>query len=166
MIDLAEQVRAAILARKHLAEAAPHDAPWVADAEQEDPGVWLADLSRPGRCDQHEPGKVNLCDDRLLLRVDDFYLDYQAVITHIAANDPATVIRRCDADLAILNEHAPGPSGQPCDDGHIGWCDGCAQVCKTCPADPYDLASAYPCRTVRLLAEAYGVAEDRQGEAR
>lgn len=103
LAGLVEQLRAAIASRRALAEAAPHDTPWVADTEHDEPGIWAADLSQPGRCDQHEPGKVNLCDDRPLLWAEDDDPDYAAVLAHTAANDPATIIRHCDAELAILD---------------------------------------------------------------
>jgi hypothetical protein len=67
----------------------------------------------------------------------------------IQANNPAAVLRRVKADRAILAEHA--------NDG-CGDCTVCAQ-----PSEEYNGVGAHfheplpwPCRTVRLLAEAWG----------
>lgn len=172
MNDLVNRLRKAILARRALAEAAPHDTPWVADTDQDRPGIWAADLSQPGRCDQHEPGKVNLCDDRPLLWAEDDDPDYAAVLAHTAANDPATIIRHCRAELAIIDEHAPNTA-------IIGGRE--LLVCRTCFGPTRDDVEAYleldlddprawefpqarnlhwPCLTIRLIAEAYGLTKD------
>lgn len=111
MATLIERLREAICARRALAEAAPHDTPWVADTEHDEPGIWAADLSQPGRCDQHATGKVNLCDDRPLLWAEADDPDYAAVLAHVAANDPATVLRQCDALLALLAVVDPADPG-------------------------------------------------------
>lgn len=61
---------------------------------------------------------------------------------HIARHDPQDVIARCDAELAILDEHEDI-------DGH----------CETCgnydPTGLHEHSVAAPCRTVRLLAQGY-----------
>ncbi len=66
----------------------------------------------------------------------------------IADNDPETVIARCEAELAVLDEHAARNGyglalvmhGKPGDD--------CVRICKACSAP-------YPCRTVRLAGWGY-----------
>lgn len=62
---------------------------------------------------------------------------------HIAANDPATVIRHCERDLRVLERHAP--SG----DRTATWCN----VCMGELGDSLD----WPCDEIRDLATAYGV---------
>ena len=64
------------------------------------------------------------------------------VADHIAANDPEFVIAQCEADLAILDDHAKL-------EGSIR--------CRRCDPDS-DMDSSvayYPCRTVRLLGYGY-----------
>lgn len=65
--------------------------------------------------------------------------EYQA--QHIAANDPRDVIARCEAELAILDEHRAADGACP---GEV--------CCITCGDYPQ---VEYPCRTVRLLAGGY-----------
>jgi hypothetical protein len=102
----------------------------------------------------------------------------RSLMEHIAVHDPATVLRRVAADRQILDEHqsqrhakwrGPGswdpcelpgcrcvdvPEGSPEADLIVG--------CGTCASGhPYDaVVEHYPCRTVRLLAEAYGWTEE------
>jgi hypothetical protein len=70
----------------------------------------------------------------------------------MAANDPRDTIARCEAELAILDEHAPdylskyGSPGPP--------------LCRRCitAREGYEElweGDPYPCRTVRLLGSAY-----------
>jgi hypothetical protein len=76
----------------------------------------------------------------------------RADVLHIAAHDPAAVLRRVAADRQILDQHplkqtlalGPGLKARPV------W------VCRTCGGDVRDDPNAYPCSTVRLLAEGYG----------
>ena len=60
---------------------------------------------------------------------------------HIAANDPRDTIARCEAELAILDEHGP--------DDTFGPDDLCCCACGDRPQVPF------PCRTVRILLGAY-----------
>ena len=60
--------------------------------------------------------------------------EYQAA--HIALNDPQDVIARCEAELAILDEHGPSEVAP--------------DACRRCKG-----GLAFPCRTVRLLASGY-----------
>ena len=72
-----------------------------------------------------------------------------AQFDHIAGNDPRDVIARCEAELALLNEHAvirmpyQDARGVP---GHF--CE-----CATCGFGGPD--RSYPCKTVRLLGYGY-----------
>jgi hypothetical protein len=70
------------------------------------------------------------------------------------ANDPQDTIARCEAELAILDEHAPLETewGGHRDDGT--WQQG-GFVCGSCGHDDGRLGVAWPCRTVRLLAAGY-----------
>jgi hypothetical protein len=71
---------------------------------------------------------------------------------HIAANDPRDVIARCEAELAILGEHAPA------DFSAYG-----ERLCRRCRWDDDEPGRdddahhwvIYPCRTIRLLAGGY-----------
>jgi hypothetical protein len=60
------------------------------------------------------------------------------------ANDPQDTIARCEAELAILDEHALA------DYGYGPYCRTCFDV-----GDGMPHAVPYPCRTVGLLAGAY-----------
>ena len=55
------------------------------------------------------------------------------------ANDPQDTIARCEAELAILDEHGPW------DLDADAYCSACGDVPQV----------AYPCRTVRLLTGGY-----------
>lgn len=67
----------------------------------------------------------------------------------IADNDPGSVIARCEAELAILDEHAPVKAGHGPKKDHL-----CCSACVSVSDDAY-LAIRSPCRTVRLLASGY-----------
>jgi hypothetical protein len=68
---------------------------------------------------------------------------------HIAEHDPVSVLRRVKADRQILAEHADAGTRE---------CSICAPVDWDAEESPgwYRYAIRYPCRTVRLLAEARG----------
>jgi hypothetical protein len=66
---------------------------------------------------------------------------------HMVLNDPQDTIARCEAELAILDEHGLYDVN---DEAYCRICGDCPQV-------------AYPCRTVSLLAAAY---RHREGYAR
>jgi uncharacterized protein DUF6221 len=65
-----------------------------------------------------------------------------------AANDPRSVIARCEAEVAILDEHEP-----------VSGYDPNGLVCGTCGESPRSGDEPgvvrWPCRTVRLLGSAY-----------
>ena len=68
---------------------------------------------------------------------------------HMAMNDPRDVIARCEAELAIMDEHAPEWIDYR--DG-----DGIERASRECIAcEPPGTPDNYPCRTVILLASGY-----------
>ena len=76
---------------------------------------------------------------------------------HIAQHDPRDTVARCDAELAILDEHAPVHAWRPFsarpgrgDGEHVG-----CKKCVTWIEGRIPEREAYPCRTVRLLAQGY-----------
>jgi hypothetical protein len=79
---------------------------------------------------------------------------------HIALNDPQDVIARCEAELAILDEHGP-----------TNWTSYGDTLCRRCRWEEGELERdlendtnwvVFPCRTVRLLASGY---KHREGYA-
>jgi hypothetical protein len=70
-----------------------------------------------------------------------------AVGAHIALNDPATTIRRCEEDLAVLARHSHGGDYYS-DDPHCTWCEG----------------HHWPCPDVASVARRYQLLEDKKGE--
>jgi hypothetical protein len=67
---------------------------------------------------------------------------------HIAANDPQDTIARCEAELAILDDHAPLSGYDP--HGPV-----CVICCEPGGFGCEDAVVRHPCRTVRLLASGY-----------
>jgi hypothetical protein len=72
---------------------------------------------------------------------------------HIALNDPAAVLRRVALDRQILAEHAPGGMAEERDETECRTCSG------PTPGFSGSWPAEWPCRTVLLLAEAYGWTE-------
>ena len=71
------------------------------------------------------------------------------------ANDPRDTIARCEAELAILEEHASDGDGRwpqcvRCADTHPARCE-----CGRLAGEHWRGAYSYPCTTVRLLGSAY-----------
>lgn len=130
--DLTARLRAAIEQRQALAEAAS-PSPWSANAEGDE--VVAVD-------------GITVCDGFALSG-----RQLRATVSHIVANDPKTVLRRCRADLAILDEHKlkeawpyTGPE--------------CGYGCRICALDDRQIQPEGVCRTVTLLAGAYGITEE------
>jgi len=73
----------------------------------------------------------------------------QAQVEHIEANDPRDVIARCEAELAIIDEHWRDANGwgRPVD------------RCRTCTRE-----QGYPCQTVRLVGYGYRFRPDYKDE--
>lgn len=62
---------------------------------------------------------------------------------HIVHNDPAAVLRRCQADRELIALHPQ--------DAELGW------LCQLCGGEGQNIDCTYPCDTLRLLAGSYGV---------
>lgn len=78
----------------------------------------------------------------------------EADLAHIATHDPRDTIARCEAELALLDEHAVE------DTGFGKYCRVCSEY-STKPGEESELEPAgAPCRTVRILACGY---ENRDG---
>ncbi|MFN2636859.1 MAG: DUF6221 family protein [Gemmatimonadaceae bacterium] len=169
--DLISRLRAAIEHRKALAEASankPRRIPrmvtdetatwgtrWEYD-EVQDGGHWRYDEVQEGYyrgqarivSTAHEglgvvAGSCNCCGVTAEGRKED--------LLHIVENDPGTVLARCKADLALLDEHAIVQTRAVGEDLRAVWID----VCQCCGN-----RHGVPCRTVRLLAEGYGITEE------
>jgi hypothetical protein len=101
---------------------------------------------------EHEGDTVLVYDSRGEPVVYDEGWPTPAQGTHIVAHNPAFVLADIAAKRAILDLHAPVP----------GW-DGESSngtVCVLCAEDARDgdrTGDPYPCATLRLLAEAYGI---------
>lgn len=77
--------------------------------------------------------------------------EFSAVLAdHFALHGPAAVLRRVAADRQILAEHGLVEKDRP----GFDVTEGKLIVCSTCWGE------VWPCRTVRLLAEAWGWTED------
>jgi hypothetical protein len=73
----------------------------------------------------------------------------RSLMEHIAAHDPATVLRRVAADRQILEEHRANEVYL--DDRDLGCFTYLTTLCRCCVN-----AVGYPCPTIRLLAKGYG----------
>lgn len=70
----------------------------------------------------------------------------------IARHDPASVLRRCAADRKLIALHPQDPE--------LGW------LCQLCGGEGQNIDCTYPCDTLRVIAESYGVTpggEDARG---
>jgi hypothetical protein len=90
--DLHERLKAAVDARLEMARAVTVGHSWAAE-----PVV----LDNP----QFGHGIVARSDDGGVQHIADSFSPQEAA--HIAANDPTTVIRHCERDLAVLERHRP-----------------------------------------------------------
>ncbi|HEX3778614.1 MAG TPA: DUF6221 family protein [Pseudonocardiaceae bacterium] len=133
--DLVTRLLAAIEAKDAKARAVRCPAEWhVGNGSEEwnSPEMvymWPPEFHTPYEQDKHWRG---------------LQTDGTEMAEHIADNDPADVLRGCAADRKILNLHLPHRAG--------GYVD-----CLTCrvPYVPEDEAEAWPCDTIRALAERY-----------
>ncbi|NUS04664.1 MAG: hypothetical protein HOV97_19140 [Nonomuraea sp.] len=104
-----------------------------ATAEAAGAGAWRY-VTTPGRSLEFDARRavtgVGFHEDDLLRPVE---------AIHIALHDPADVIARCGAELALLNEHVPAMSAAG------------RAVCPQCGGEP----AATPCQTLRHLAYGY-----------
>lgn len=117
-------------------------------------GAWVADdgdvyavfgsLTDPSRCDQHQPGRPNECDDaQVAVATGD--LDETEVAEHIAHFDPARVLRQVEAFRKVLEEHRPDRR----------WPRDCG-VCRQYDELGNWDSVQWPCPTIRALAGIYG----------
>jgi hypothetical protein len=74
-------------------------------------------------------------------------------VEHIAANDPAFVIRACERDLKVLERHPACVNCHP--NGDLDW---------THPLGCHRCASTWPCEPIRDLAEQYAVDLTEEGQ--
>lgn len=103
MSTIEEFIEARLAADEAAAKAAQHGGSgnWVASgAEVYAVGV---ELSSAHRCDQHDPGVPNECDDTLIADVDD---DHLKVAEHIARRDPTQTLREVAAHRDLLEFYA------------------------------------------------------------
>lgn len=97
--------------------------------------------------DHHYPGCERIDGDGITIYDEGGHTKEQA--DHIAANDPRDTIARCEAELAILDEHHPEDADYRDGDG----IERTSRECITC--EPPGTPDNYPCPTVRLLAAGY-----------
>jgi hypothetical protein len=137
--EIADFLRARYAERRALAIAAS-PGPWHANAEHDEvvaeDGITVADgFALSGR-------------------------QLRATVDHIAANDPTDVIADLDAKLAIIELHTPvvlrGGSGARYFEA--------VTVCRSCETPRQFPEQAYPCPTIRLLAQPFAGHPDHKGE--
>jgi hypothetical protein len=142
LAGMADWLRVTIEARRATAQAALHggEGRWEQEDADRRPGLIVDERGEVVTYDEGSP------------------TDEQTA--HITDNDPRDTIARCEADLAILDEHAAVPDHGRFSDNPPGLCDdhcGCEdrdQVCRSCRNYAGDPREA-PCRTVVLLASGY-----------
>lgn len=156
--DFLDRLDAAITERETTARAAAvaDPAPWTAQAD--DKGYTRQ------RGHEHGSGMVEAADGVSMWDcegAEDLCMS-AASSRHIALNDPASVLRRCDADRKLLARHRKTDcNGFGCD------CGSCCATCRWTDADQSgDPARwgtvdqcVYPCPTLIDLAEGYGLTE-------
>lgn len=135
MSDVVSRLLAAIQEREDVAEAARQQALagdwfWVVDAGSGD-----------GRVESRKGAAV--ADGGLF-----------EVGPHIALNDPASVLRLCQAHREIVEEHSTREVGS-LDHGTFGQP---FTVCRTCCVNERRVVA--PCPTILKLAAGYGIQED------
>lgn len=120
--DMIRFFRARLDEEENIALAAHrHGTTWIAGSKAADDGgsgLWESrGLDATDRCDEHDPGLPNHCDDVLIATFDDFYADFPAQIAHAAHWNPAAVLADIAAKRALLdylddwtrNEFEAGP---------------------------------------------------------
>lgn len=148
MNDVTEWLRLLIEARKATAEGAASSGAWGASGSAD----WRV------RADESDHWLVQDGNGDVVVYDEGAPTEEQA--EHITLNDPRQIIADCEADLAILDDHASveiAPGDVRC--GRCAaWCDHLAEIRGAHPqwgrvgvAAP----APFPCRTVRLLAWGY-----------
>ena len=121
----------------------------------EDAGTWRAAASeyatpsRPGGTRWYIEDSM---EDGVITTVDPQASDDEGVARHIARQSPAVVLRRIAADRKTLDLHAPITVEY--DDNSPP-----TLACRTCGSH-FEYPTAWPCATLRLLAEGYGWTEE------
>jgi hypothetical protein len=139
MSDIADFLRARYTERRAIAEAAS-PGPWHPNAEHDEvvaaDGITVAEgFALSGR-------------------------QLRATVDHIAANDPAAVIADCDAKLALVDLHVPVVLHAG---GGARYFD-TTTVCRSCEPPRQFPELAYPCPTIRILAQQFAGHSDHKGE--
>jgi len=67
---------------------------------------------------------------------------------HIARHDPASVLRRCAADRKLVELHRQS--------SELGW------LCELCGGEGQNIDCTYPCDTLRLVADGYGITPESE----
>lgn len=143
MSDLHDRILAAVEAREKIANAATGPR-WTSN------GSWEIRTPPSGSRDRNPDGPdwyqiVRAPESDPREDIHEFKLRLWANTTHIAANDPFTVLRHCARDRKVLERHARD--------------ERMSRFCFWCSEDGYDPINVeYPCVEVRELAELYEVA--------
>ena len=136
--DLVQWLRAQLDADERIARAAT----WCEEAAS-----WHAEPSPfDARGERLRWFVEDAMDDGVVTHVDPQASDDEGVARHIAAHDPARVLREVEAKRRIVEQHRP-----------VGYGGVCLSLCHTrAPGQP----QTWPCLTLRLLALPYA---DRDG---
>jgi hypothetical protein len=117
-------------------------------------GRWHSGWCPEDKLEEGETSGAGVSDERDRTVVYDEGRPNKAQSVHIAANDPASVLRRCAADRKLLALHnTPGnvfPDGAYLDDNR--WCVGCGYGNDGEPLT----SDVNDCPTLHALAEGYG----------
>ena len=147
-------LRAAIEARLELARKADTGNPWEADKHYD--ALWAVDFQPSAGMvpdgQQWQDVQVSGITDTGSYDAPRWVLAFAWHAQHIALNDPQDTIARCEAELAILDEHAAADFAAYGD-----------RLCRRCRWDDDEPGRdddahhwvVYPCRTVNLLAGGY-----------
>lgn len=152
-MTIEEFIEARLTADEAAAKAAQHGGTgnWVASgAEVYAVGV---ELSSAHRCDQHDPGVPNECDDTLIADVDE---DHLKVAEHIAGHNPARELRQVAALQAIAGRRA----GEHRERRPFGHCETCRDYDNHREYNPVP----WPCPTVRAVASIWADHSDFRPE--
>lgn len=167
MPDLVSRLLEAIAETERLAQAclyAPHAGTWTSDSDT----VWIVIPA-----DDRWSDDLNHEDDVEVATTDDtmhrpFHFEWAK---HIAHNDPSSVLRRCAADRKLVDLHGIIHR----DIGWLEWDEGEhaemyaeLPVCGLCVPKHSSFPRREdvpegPCRTVRILAEGYGLSDHQEG---
>ena len=156
MTDLVEWLEAAIGERERIARAAL-PGPWAVDKDDQ---VYVPHLDRLTIGQRFDGSQFTSVDRTYVLFGDGgggcgCGCSSRDEAEHIALNDPASVLRRCQADRKILAEHpiyTLDPYGMARDEVPFG--------CGTCHDCGEGFYGGGFCDTLKALAEGYGYQEE------